>query len=320
MPQTLYVNPTTGNDTATGSQSAPLKTITKALQQVQPDTTIQLATGNYNGASGEIFPLQVPSGVTILGNEGTKGSGILIEGSGQYTSATLGLQNITFLLANSTALRGVTVTNLARRGTAAWIESTNPTVANCTFTKCNREGVLATGNANPTILNNVFFDNGGNGISITKSCAGELRGNSCKKTGYGISIDGNATTKVVNNTIAENRFGMSISVDSKPVLRNNVIEICEVVFTVVFATECLLKVIAYGFMKGRHAYIRDGWNVLDFIIVVIRYVLYESCGCLFVPLLSTNICNSCRNSFAVLLALFQVCPAPTCRCFVAFVY
>ena len=103
-------------------------------------------------------------------------------------------------------------------------------------------------------------------------------------------------------------------------MRNNVIEQCEVVFTVVFATECLLKVIAYGFMKGRHAYIRDGWNVLDFIIVVIRYVLYESCGCLFVPLLSTNICNSCRNSFAVLLALFQVCPAPTCRCFVAFVY
>ena len=104
------------------------------------------------------------------------------------------------------------------------------------------------------------------------------------------------------------------------IVTSTLFEKCEVVFTVVFATECLLKVIAYGFMKGRHAYIRDGWNVLDFIIVVIRYVLYESCGCLFVPLLSTNICNSCRNSFAVLLALFQVCPAPTCRCFVAFVY
>ena len=106
----------------------------------------------------------------------------------------------------------------------------------------------------------------------------------------------------------------------QPSIVTSIIEKCEVVFTVVFATECLLKVIAYGFMKGRHAYIRDGWNVLDFIIVVIRYVLYKSCGCLFVPLLSTNICNSCRNSFAVLLALFQVCPAPTCQCFVAFVY
>lgn len=56
-------------------------------------------------------------------------------------------------------------------------------------------------------------------------------------------------------------------------VRNNIIEKCELIFTVIFATECLLKVITYGFIKGRHAYIRDGWNVLDFIIVIIRYVL-----------------------------------------------
>ena len=224
MPQTLYVNPATGNDTANGSQSTPFKTITKALGQIQPDTIIQLAPGNYNTASGEVFPLQVPSGVTILGNEGTKGNGILVEGSGGYTSPTLALQNITFLMANNAAIRGVTVTNLARRGTAVWIESTAPIVANCTFSKCNREGVLATGTANPTILNNVCLENGGNGISVTRDCGGEIRGNSCRKTGYGISIDGNAKSLVVDNTISENRFGMSISVEAKPVLRNNRIE------------------------------------------------------------------------------------------------
>ena len=64
--------------------------------------------------------------------------------------------------------------------------------------------------------------------------------------------------------------------------RNNVIEKCEVIFTVVFATECLLKIIAYGFIKGKHSYIRNGWNVLDFIIVVIGYVLYGSCDHLFI--------------------------------------
>ena len=81
----------------------------------------------------------------------------------------------------------------------------------------------------------------------------------------------------------------------QPSIVTSIIEKCEVVFTVVFATECLLKVIAYGFMKGRHAYIRDGWNVLDFIIVVIRYVLYESCGCLLF------IC--CPLTFATLVAI-----------------
>ncbi|MEW5861916.1 MAG: DUF1565 domain-containing protein, partial [Cyanobacteriota bacterium] len=35
MAQTFFINPATGNDSAAGSQSAPFKTITKALQQAQ---------------------------------------------------------------------------------------------------------------------------------------------------------------------------------------------------------------------------------------------------------------------------------------------
>ncbi|MEQ8757680.1 MAG: S-layer homology domain-containing protein [Coleofasciculus sp. G1-WW12-02] len=224
MAQTLYVNPATGNDSAAGDQSAPWKTLSKALQQAQADTTIQLAAGTYNGTSGEIFPLQVPSGVKLVGNEGNKGSGIVIEGSGEYISPTLAQQNITLLLANTTEVRGVTVTNKATRGTGIWIESTDPTITNCTFTQCNREGVLATGTAKPNVVNNNFIDNGGNGISFTKNAQGEIKNNSCKKAGYGISIDGNATPRVVDNLISENRFGVGVSVDAKPILRNNRIE------------------------------------------------------------------------------------------------
>ena len=53
-------------------------------------------------------------------------------------------------------------------------------------------------------------------------------------------------------------------------VRNNVIEKTELIFTIIFTAECILKSIAYGFLKGKHAYIRDGWNTLDFFIVVIR--------------------------------------------------
>jgi len=224
MPQTFYINPATGSDSAAGSQSAPFKTITKALSQAQSDTTIQLAPGNYNAASGEVFPLNVPSKVKILGNEGNKGSGILIEGSGAYNSRTQAGQNVTILLASDAELRGVSVTNLASRGTAVWMESTAPTVANCTFTKCNREGVFATGDANPVILNNNFIENGGNGISFTKNSLGEIRGNICKNAGSGISIDGTAAPKVTENKISDNRYGMIVSADARPMLRKNVIE------------------------------------------------------------------------------------------------
>jgi parallel beta-helix repeat protein len=224
MAQTFYINPATGSDSAAGSQSAPFKTITKALSQAQSDTTIQLAPGNYNAASGEVFPLNVPSKVKILGNEGNKGSGILIEGSGAYNSRTQAGQNVTILLASDAELRGVSVTNLASRGTAVWMESTAPTVANCTFTKCNREGVFATGDANPVILNNNFIENGGNGISFTKNSLGEIRGNICKNAGSGISIDGTAAPKVTENKISDNRYGMIVSADARPMLRKNVIE------------------------------------------------------------------------------------------------
>lgn len=223
MPQ-IYINPATGSDSASGTQTAPFKSITKALQQAQADTIIQLSPGTYSSSNGEVFPLQVPSRVKILGNEANKGNGILIQGSGSFSSPTEALQNITFLLNNNAELRGVTVTNLASRGTGAWLESSNATVANCTFTKCKREGILATGTANPSILNNTCIENDGNGISIARNSTGIVQGNICTKAGSGISIDGNATPRVINNQIRENRDGMIISVNAQPILRNNLIE------------------------------------------------------------------------------------------------
>ena len=225
MAQTFFINPATGNDTAAGSQSAPFKTITKALQQAQSDTTIQLAAGNYNAASGEVFPLKVPTGVKVVGNEANKGSGILIEGSGTYSSPnSSGGQNVTVTLANNAQLRGVTATNLATRGTAVWIESNASTVANCTFTNSKREGVFVTGDGNPLITNNVFTKTLGNGISLAGNAKGEIRANTCQNTGYGMSIADSASPLVVDNQIAGNRSGIVISGNARPKLRNNLSE------------------------------------------------------------------------------------------------
>ncbi|WP_333203093.1 MULTISPECIES: DUF1565 domain-containing protein [unclassified Microcoleus] len=142
---TLYVNPQTGSDSAVGSQSAPFKTIARAIGRAASGTTIQLAPGTYSAASGEQFPLEIPSGVKVIGNETNKGRGILIQGSGKFVSPTAAGQNITILLATNSQLRGVTVTNLDSRGTGVWIESTSPTVANCTFTLCNPHSAPPTG-------------------------------------------------------------------------------------------------------------------------------------------------------------------------------
>lgn len=41
-----------------------------------------------------------------------------------------------------------------------------------------------------------------------------------------------------------------------------------IVFTLIFLLEALIKIISMGFFLHKHAYIRDTWNVIDFIIVV----------------------------------------------------
>jgi hypothetical protein len=44
--------------------------------------------------------------------------------------------------------------------------------------------------------------------------------------------------------------------------------VTEVIFTVIFALECIIKIIARGFALHKHAYLRDMWNWLDFVVVL----------------------------------------------------
>ncbi|MBE9033718.1 DUF1565 domain-containing protein [aff. Roholtiella sp. LEGE 12411] len=222
----IYVNSATGADTtgAGATAAAPYKTITFALSQAQPGTIIQLAGGNYNQESGETFPLLLKPGVTLRGDESTKGQAILITGGGFYTSRTFARQDITILAEQDTTITGVSVTNPNQRGTGVWVESTNPIIKNSTFTNSVREGVFVTGTGNPKIENNLFVQNKGNGVSVARSAQGEIRNNVFQDTGFGLAIGGTSTPLIVENQIIQNQDGLFISESAKPVLRKNVIQ------------------------------------------------------------------------------------------------
>lgn len=51
---------------------------------------------------------------------------------------------------------------------------------------------------------------------------------------------------------------------------NFVIEKAEIFFFIVFVLEFILKITAYGFVLGKNTYLRDSWNQLDFIVLVLR--------------------------------------------------
>uniref|UniRef100_A0A8C7RDR8 Voltage-dependent L-type calcium channel subunit alpha n=1 Tax=Oncorhynchus mykiss TaxID=8022 RepID=A0A8C7RDR8_ONCMY len=48
---------------------------------------------------------------------------------------------------------------------------------------------------------------------------------------------------------------------------NTSLESLEYIFLVIFTLECFLKIIAYGFVFHEGAYLRNAWNLLDFVIV-----------------------------------------------------
>ncbi|BAY35870.1 hypothetical protein NIES2111_01870 [Nostoc sp. NIES-2111] len=219
---TVYVNPVSGNDANTGSRQSPFKTLSRALKTTPP-AIIYLAAGTYNTANQEIFPLVIPEGVMVVGNEANKGSGILISGGGEYQSPSFSVQNVTLVVLNKASIRGVTVTNPVAKGTGVWIESTAPNIANNTFTNCGREGVFTSGTAKPAILDNVFVQNAASGLFMARNSKGEVLRNVFQKNPLGIAISDFAAPLIANNKLSENRTAIALSRNARPVLRNNFI-------------------------------------------------------------------------------------------------
>jgi parallel beta-helix repeat protein len=222
----IYVNVATGTDSesAGSSEQTPLLTITAALQRAQAGTVVQVANGSYTANTGEVFPIVVPNGVTLRGNPSTQGQTVAINGGGNYVSSTEANQNVALLAEQDSVITGLTITNPNTRGTGVWIQSTNPSVTNNTFSKNKREGIYVTGNANPKIEGNVFINNDGQGISVVRTSQGEIRDNLFQNTGFGITITDQTSPLIVQNRILQNVDGIVVSSSATPVIRNNVIE------------------------------------------------------------------------------------------------
>ena len=49
---------------------------------------------------------------------------------------------------------------------------------------------------------------------------------------------------------------------------NKTLELIGHTLSIIFILEAIFKIIAMGFMKHKGAYLRDPWNVIDFIIAI----------------------------------------------------
>jgi len=221
----LFVNPNQGNDSSgNGSESAPFKTITQALRQAKPNSTIRLSPGTYSAETGESFPLMLKPQVTLEGDTSTRGRGIIIQGGGVYLSRTSARQNVGLVAADGATLSGVTLTNDNTSGYALWIESASMEVTDNTFTGSGHDGISVVGNSAPRIRGNHFVENGANGITIYGTSRPQLVENVFERTGFGINIGQKAEPILTGNQVRQNRDGVVIHGFARPVLRNNQIE------------------------------------------------------------------------------------------------
>lgn len=221
----LWVNSQTGNDAkADGSEQAPFRTLTRALEAAQSNTVIQLAPGTYSTDTGEVFPIALKSGITIQGNADDLGHGIVVRGGGSYSSQTAGSQNITLIGASQATLIGISVTNPNSRGHGLWIETGNPTIRDSTFIGNTNAGLVTTGSSAPIVQNNLFVLNRTNGMMITGHAQPQVQDNIFQRTGAGVTISENAAPQIISNRISQNRDGIVVQGNAHPILRNNTVE------------------------------------------------------------------------------------------------
>ena len=83
-----------------------------------------------------------------------------------------------------------------------------------------------------------------------------------------ITIVANCIVLAIADYTNVNDAGQLLSEGS---VRNTIISESEFFFTAIFTAECVIKILGFG-LWGKHSYLADRWNWLDFLVVITRYL------------------------------------------------
>jgi len=205
-----YVAPT-GSDSNPGTSLInAYRTITKAMSVATSGDTINVNPGTYNVAAGEVFPITVPSGVTLISIGGCGPDETTID-AGTTARVFTCTSN-----ASTTLIQGFTIRNgrnSAGVGGAILSQSGDQT----TFTR-NRfvgnsavgtsgatggdawGGTIAVDASTPTITNNLFLTSTATGGAGASAGAGGTGGNGGNASGGAIACINAGAAVIINNT------------------------------------------------------------------------------------------------------------------------
>jgi len=185
----LVVSPL-GDDTASGSASAPWKTLQHAANSALPGDVVEVMAGNYSGFS--------------------------------LTSRGSAVAPITFR-----ADPGAAITSPGPDGLdGITLQSNNVEITGFQIAGMPRDGILATGGNSISLLQNSITSSAAWGIDATGVTGLDIEGNatSSSNTGGGILVDGSGPGMVARENVAQGNAGSGISLIGEPTLTGALIE------------------------------------------------------------------------------------------------
>jgi len=192
---TLYVdvNPLgSGSDNNPGTQSLPFKTITHAMTVATSGTTVQVAPGIYDTLNNnETFPITVPAGVLLIGDEANKGGGTSIVGRGPAPTG-FAASSVTLLPGTGSTIAGFTITpDAASVGhDVLLLNNGSVTLRNSTVSGASRYGVEFDASTNHVITGNQIANNPGSGLGFVNGGVGSrVENNVITGNGVGVEYD-----------------------------------------------------------------------------------------------------------------------------------
>lgn len=217
----LYVDAARPNDTGDGlSWATAFKTLTKGLAQSQVGTTVYVATGTYNTANGEVFPLVVnKEAVRVIG---TNAAATVIDAGSGSRAIYVDDLNDQALLSGLTVYRGNGAASYdTGHGGGLYLDVSRIRIEDCVIrdNKCARSkyggGVYAYGGG-PTLERCVFTNNQGGDLSYgnggaiaadgsdlkVRSCV--IRNNTSSQEGGGLYFIGKISGLIANSLVVTN--------------------------------------------------------------------------------------------------------------------
>jgi len=205
---TYYVNPS-ASDSNPGTQALPFRTITHAMTVATTSgSTVQVEPGDYIEASGEVFPITIPAGVLLIGDETNKGGGgtpTRILGGGPLPSPFPAGADAAVHPGAGSTIAGITITN--NSGAPAthyglFLSNSTVTLRNNTVTGATHAFGIYVGDSggaspvpsiNHVITGNKIVDNGpgaGSGLAFISGGVGsKVQDNVITGNGVGVEYD-----------------------------------------------------------------------------------------------------------------------------------